>query len=81
MTIYVIINPNQSYPFEQDIKEELEKSHRLEKFSLWQQSNNSKSFFCKKERLYTHLSMKYTRPCITKSHANCFILVYNIYQV
>ena len=34
MTIYIIINPNQLCPFEQDIKEELEKSHRLEKFSL-----------------------------------------------
>ena len=34
MTIYIIINPSQPYPFERDIKEELEKSHRLEKFSL-----------------------------------------------
>ena len=76
MTIYIIISPDQLYPFAQDIKEELEKSHSTGKVLILQAEQQlKKNFFCKKEHLYSHLSMKYTRLCITKSYANCFILV------
>ena len=44
MTIYIIINPDQLYPFAQDIKEELEKSHSTGKVLILTAEQQLKKF-------------------------------------
>ena len=57
MTFYIIINPDQSYPFEQNIKEELEKSHSTEKVLIMTAEQQLKKFPLQKRP--TLLSSKY----------------------
>ena len=48
MTIYIIINPDQLYPSEQDIKEELEKSHSTGKVLILTAEQQLKKFLLQK---------------------------------
>ena len=48
MTIYIVINPDQSYPFAQDIKEELEKSHSTGKVLIMTVEQQLKKFLLRK---------------------------------
>ena len=75
MTTYVIINPDQVYPFAQDIKEGLEKSDSTGKVLILTAVQQLKKFPLQKRTSLFSPKLKYTRSCITKSCANCFILV------
>ena len=48
MTIYIIINPDKSYPFAQNIKEELEKSHSTGKVLIMTAEQQLKKFLLQK---------------------------------
>ena len=48
MTIYIVINPDQSYPFAQDIKEELEKSHSTGKVLIMTAEQQLRKFLLQK---------------------------------
>ena len=52
MTIYIIISPDQLYPFAQDIKEELEKSHSTGKVLILQAEQQLKKISSAKKNIF-----------------------------